>query len=390
MSVEVRGMLPHEQPQVLGVIEAAMGATREFMLARHTLWPGAKPEHSRICLVDGEVVSHVRLYEQPLRMGGAVMRCGSIGDVCTLPEHRRRGYGKLLLEDSWRYFADQGYDFSMILSGVFEFYQTAGWEKYPLYRFVVRLDRGGVEPVAGYHVRRFVRCEDLQAVADIYEQYNQDNSLSQVRDHSYCQRHFAMLRQETEDGFLVAELGGQVVGYVRCTRDTLAEVAYVDGHQAAIVSLLEAVCRMMRKRQVGELTIPLPWREPLVDVLKMRFRCQTLVDESTLLKVVNLRAMFDKLLPDLSSRSKSLPQDKSRTLRITCDGQQVDLSVATGRVQMAQASPDVTLALSNHRLFCLLTGSDHYVELDLPPEDRMLVDVLFPRGNPVFWRLDGV
>ena len=390
MSVEVRGMLPQEQPRVLGVIEAVMGATREFMLARHTLWPGAKAEHSRICLVDGEVVSHIRLYEQPLRMGSAVMRCGSIGDVCTLPEHRRRGYGKLLLEDAWQYFADQGYDFSMILSGVFEFYQTAGWEKCPLYRFVVRVDRGGVEPVEGYHVRRFVRCEDLQAVADIYEQYNRGNSLSQVRDHSYWQRHFSLLRQETEDGFLVAEHGGRAVGYVRCTRDTLAELAYADGHQAAAVSLLEAVCRMMRKRQVGEMTVPLPWREPLVDVLKTRFRCRTFVDENTLLRAVNFHAMLEKLLPDLSKRSGNLPKGESRSLRIACDGQQVELSVTPGRVQMAPNAPDVTLALSNHQLFCLLTGSDHYVELDLPPRDRMLIDVLFPRGNPVFWRLDGV
>jgi hypothetical protein len=64
--------------------------------------------------------------------------------------------------------------------------------------------------------------------------------------------------------------------------------------------------------------------------------------------------------------------------------------VQRGRVDIVDKPPNVALELSNHQLFCLLTGSDQYVDLGVAREDRMLIDVLFPRGNPVFWRLDGV
>ncbi|MFQ6047892.1 MAG: GNAT family N-acetyltransferase [Phycisphaerae bacterium] len=391
MKVEVRGMRADEQQRVLRMTESVMGATREFFLARHTLWPGARPEHSRICLVDGQVVSHVRLYEQRLRMGRAVMRCGSIGDVCTLPEHRRRGYGRRLLEDALDYFRQEGFDFSMILSGVFEFYRTAGWEKYPLYNFVVRTDRGGVQPPGGYQVRRFVREADLQQVAAIYEQYNRGNAMSQVRDDYYWRRHFSWLRRETEDGFLVATSGQRIVGYVRCGLDSLLELGYLPGHAAAAVALLEAVHRLMLKRRVGQLTVYLPWREPLVEVLKNNFRCRTVLDETTLVKVVNLRSILAKLLPDLQQRAVGLPAGTRLSLAVTCDGQSVHLAVEPGRVELVDSpGAEAELHLNNRQLFCLLTGSDQHVELDLEPPARLVVETLFGRGNPIFWRIDGV
>src|SRR4051794_21453242 len=118
MPIEIRGARAEEMREVLDMVPRVMGATREYFAAMYRNDPWARPEHSRIVRVDGRIVSHLRLYDRWQRVGPIPVRVGGVGDVCTLPEYRKQGYCRALLEDALRYWNEGGYDLSMIVSGV--------------------------------------------------------------------------------------------------------------------------------------------------------------------------------------------------------------------------------------------------------------------------------
>ena len=99
MAIEVRGARAQELPEVLDMVPRVMGATREYFASAYRNDPCARPEHSRIVRVDGDIVSHIRLYDRWQRVGPVAVHVGCVGDVCTLPEHRKRGHCRALLED---------------------------------------------------------------------------------------------------------------------------------------------------------------------------------------------------------------------------------------------------------------------------------------------------
>ena len=100
MAIELRGARAEEMPEVLDMVPRVMGATREYFAAAYRNDPWGRPEHSRIVLVDGRIVSHIRLYDRWQRVGSVPVHVGCVGDVCTLPEYRKQGYCRMLLEDA--------------------------------------------------------------------------------------------------------------------------------------------------------------------------------------------------------------------------------------------------------------------------------------------------
>src|ERR1051326_7866703 len=83
MPIEVRAARPEEMSEVLDMVPRVMGATREYFAAAYRNDPWARPEHSRIVRVDGEIVSHIRLYDRWQRVGPIPVHVGCVGDVGT-------------------------------------------------------------------------------------------------------------------------------------------------------------------------------------------------------------------------------------------------------------------------------------------------------------------
>jgi ribosomal protein S18 acetylase RimI-like enzyme len=75
---------------------------------------------------DGRIVGHVGVIELPLVAAGRPVRVGSIHAVCTDPEQRRRGLGKLLMEQALA-ACDQRYDTVVLTTEIPEFYAQFGF-----------------------------------------------------------------------------------------------------------------------------------------------------------------------------------------------------------------------------------------------------------------------
>ena len=85
--------------------ESSMNATKSLILISAVFVEKCRPRYasqhyadssyeldqSRVCVVDGKIVSYVRVSDRSMYIGEAVVKLGGIGMVVTSEEHRRRG-----------------------------------------------------------------------------------------------------------------------------------------------------------------------------------------------------------------------------------------------------------------------------------------------------------
>jgi predicted N-acetyltransferase YhbS len=412
MAIEVRGATAEEIPEVLDTVPRVMGATREYFAAAYRNDPWGRPEHSRIVRVEGQIVSHIRLYDRWQRVGPIPVRVGCVGDVCTLPEFRKQGFCRALLEDALRYWDDHGYDLSMIVSGV-GVYAACGWVPLSERGFELRVeeatgdrrqttDRQGQAAshadsvacrlsTANYEVRRFVRSEDLTAVAGVYSAYNAERSLTTVRPPAYWERHFAWIAGEIEEAFLVAEREGEIVAYQRAEGGgqwlTLSESCYLPGHEAAAAALLDAALTFAAKRRIPALQAHLPADHAALAAARERPGFSATESSVLLFRLVNLRRLLERLRPLLAERARAAGVEGSFTLEV--GDQAVGLQVRPGWVEL-DGSEANRIALESAVFFALLFGAVEPAEAlaGAPEEAARVLAGLFPAGAPVYWRTD--
>lgn len=128
MGYEIRWLREEEYDEALDLLAEVMDASRGYFSDSFKQHGASAP--SLICLVDGEIASHIRIFDSRRRVGSCLVRSAEIGDVCTHPRHRGRGYMTALLNVAAHHLYLRGYDISSVYSGV-PIYQKAGWVAFP-------------------------------------------------------------------------------------------------------------------------------------------------------------------------------------------------------------------------------------------------------------------
>ena len=392
MSVEVRGLAADEAGLYRDMVNERGGTPIEYYESHYDGLEGGW-ENSRVALVEGRIASHVRLYNRTLRWGGATIQCGGMADVYSRPEDRRKGYGRELLRDALGCYHEWECGFSLIISGVVEFYAAEHWERWPTYRLDLAVQPERLPPMGDYRVRRFDRSADLEAVAAVHDDYNRDSPMTLVRDANYWRKHFSWCRKEREEAFYVAELDGEIVGYMRADTNTIWETGYATGHEMAALTLLGAEMRLMRSRGTKGCGVYLPCHEPLLYILRT-LRCTTTLVETNLLRIVDLEIMLQALVPNFAKQIAACdhPTPPRGAVALTSCGQTVAIRIGSDGVTVSHDIPEgaVDVSLPQRDLFNLLTGSDAHVHIAAPKATRDLLEVLFPKRNPMWWPIDTV
>ena len=420
MAIELRGARAEEMPEVLDMVPRVMGATREYFAAAYRNDPWGRPEHSRIVLVDGRIVSHIRLYDRWQRVGSVPVHVGCVGDVCTLPEYRKQGYCRMLLEDALGYWDEHGYDLSMIVSGV-GVYAACGWVPLTERRFELPAEnRHEVSGNREYEIRRFVRGEDLTAVAAVYAASNAERSLTTVRTCGYWERHFSWIAGEIEEAFLVAEHAGQIVAYLRCERGgqklVVSECCCLPDHHDAAVELLDAALTFAARRGLEGIQGHLPVDHPALAAARERPGFALAESSVLLFRLVNLRRLLERLQPLLAERAWARGLEGSLSLNVGDQAIQLRIQPGWAKVGEPEIAPQAAPARRSTRFlrrpppsgqldlspepvtlppaafFPYLFGTPvpKQVPLELAQAAQWLLAGLFPTGAPVYWRTDVV
>lgn len=128
MGYEIRWLREDEWDECLDLLAEVMQANRGYFSGGFER--NKETAKSLVLLVDGEIASHIRIFDSTRNVGGCRIRSAEIGDVCTHPRHRGRGYMTALLNTAIQLLYPQGFDISSVYSGV-PIYQKAGWVAFP-------------------------------------------------------------------------------------------------------------------------------------------------------------------------------------------------------------------------------------------------------------------
>ena len=389
-TIETRGATEKDYPQIYELLDKVMYSTSEQLKGRYRNYPGTKPEHSRITVVDGKVVSHVRLYMAEAYYGNATIKIGFIGDVCTDPEHRRKGYGAACLRDGIRYFAEKGCHISMIFSGVLGFYASEGWRLYPVSAGVVNVEYLKPVPQEGnITVRRFERASDLAAVAEVYEKFNRNRFLPVKRTIKYWQNSFYWLHGEREENFYVAEKNDRIIGYSRISGNQVTEMCYLPEFPEAVSALWDSIVKWIEhwaRRGVleKELHVSVPTDHALYPILKRVPLFHEITYYTMLLRMISFQGLLQALIPFFSEH---VTEDFSQAFDL--DGEIVTLSRENGRWSVSPGGKDA-VAISSEEFFTRFLGLPVYDPPSRPAEVQDLLVHLFPLHVSHFYYLDSL
>ncbi len=88
----------------------------------------------------GDIVSHASVVERELHTAGHRLATGYVEAVATLPTHRRRGFGTVIMEEVGEHI-DRAFQLGALGTGLHAFYQRLGWIVW-MGSTHVRTDRG--------------------------------------------------------------------------------------------------------------------------------------------------------------------------------------------------------------------------------------------------------
>ena len=371
--------------------------------------PLYRRDQSRVVVDDGRVVATLRVWDKRLRVGSLPLRMGGIGNVCTHPEARGKGYATLMMEDAVRYMTEAGYPISCLFSDVGNrFYHRFGYRSVPFHGFRMSQWKFSGDVGSGWEVTPFDEERDLDDTAALYEKCNRERSGSIVRDEAYWKS--GNVRARSVYPRLVARRGHVLGGYLTF-EDSDHGVEILDvAHrsEAGVLTALAAQLLHHCSRQKHEMIHGLlPLRHPFIDaLLDLGGGNQVSAGNSKLmLSTLNMPALCAAILPELCRRlESSAGATTPAAVEIQADGEAGALTLGRDRTLQlvsvpmggAQAGADV-VALPGEMFWRLLLGESGWGDLQPALRERGvlaspaadgLMQVLFPTNEPVYWQAD--
>jgi predicted N-acetyltransferase YhbS len=238
--MEFRTINRHERDAVLDLLKHWLG-DRDFFARYFHHDPAFRDDLCFVATDRGRIVSTFQVFRKSVRINGAVVDVGGVGNVFTLPEYRERGVAAELLTRGVRAMEEHEFDLSLLFAVRLAFYGRLGWMSH--LRHLTFIDAVRADAEGSYALAPFA-VADLDAVMQIYERYNHGFTGPTVRDQHYWRGQLRYAGNPHED-FLVARRGNEIVAYARGTPlyefYVVMEHGYLPGHEEALVQLL---CRL--------------------------------------------------------------------------------------------------------------------------------------------------
>ena len=237
MAIEFRTITTGERDAVLDLLAHWLG-DREFFARYFRHDPAFRDDLCFVATDRGRIVSTFQVFRKSVRINGAVLEVGGVGNVFTLEAYRTHGLAGALLTRGVRAMQEHAFDLSLLFATRLAFYGRLGWMSHR--RHLTFLDRTRGDMGGDYAVAAFVP-DDLDAVMAIYECYCGPLSGPTVRDRRYWLGQLRYAGNPRED-FLVARAGDQIVAYARGTPlydfYVIIEHAHLPGHEVAVAQLI--------------------------------------------------------------------------------------------------------------------------------------------------------
>ncbi len=413
--MEIRAAKAHERDEIVDLISAVfVEKCRPRYASQHYHDSTYELDQSRVCIVDGKIVSYVRVSDRSMYIGETVVKLGGIGMVVTSPEYRGRGYASALLRDAIAYMEAQNYDLSLLFTTIQPFYMPLGWASFPQTNFELELlDKKNFAP-SGWKTRPFNLERDLTQISQIYDQHNKGRTGTILRSENLWRDGYS--QQIGMLPSLVVEKDGQIGAYANLAfpdddqgidaylatyYPNLREVGCRSTNPDSLLALCHAILEAAYDRSVESISGRLTRHHPMTLLLSEESGSPLSfsIYERVMYRVISLRRLFQKLIPKFEAElTSSGMADRSGSFHFTVGDQSCTLNVNQGKVAVTtNGSGRTRVKLDTYHFLKVLFGDATFGQLDefnrikglnLQPNEIALLSTLFPKDEPTYWICD--
>ena len=413
--MEIRAAKAHERDEIVDLISAVfVEKCRPRYASQHYQDSTYELDQSRVCIVDGKIVSYVRVSDRSIYIGEAVVKLGGIGMVVTSPEYRGRGYASALLRDAIAYMEAQNYDLSLLFTTIQPFYMPLGWASFPQTTFELELHDKKTFASSGWKTRQFDLERDLTQISQIYDEHNKGRTGTVLRPEKLWRDGYS--QQVGMLPSLVIERDGQIGAYANLAfpdddqgidaylatyYPNLREVGCRSTNPDSLLALCHAILEAAYDRGVESISGRLTRHHPMTLLLSEESGgpLSFSIHERVMYRVISLERLFQKLIPKFEIGLESTGRtDRSGSFHFAVRDQSCTLNVNRGRVTVVADNSGMTkIALDAYYFLKVLFGDVTFGQLDelnrtkginLRPDEMALLSVLFPKDEPTHWICD--
>jgi predicted N-acetyltransferase YhbS len=375
-------------------------------MERHTrlaLWRGPvfRPEHTRIVLVDGRVVSVVVMGPRMFRFGPVSVPGMTVGPVATDEAFRGRGYAAMAMNDASRYMERNGILLAD-LQGNRKLYARFGYYGFQ-WTGEVSVMTCDADKEATPGRLRPMRRADLPHVADLFRRATAGRIMAADRSPEmwrwlldYGSRTWLFRRPR-----VILDGRRRFRGYLTATWGEgfgVCEIVVRDD-DASRRAALGALVREAKAAGTEEFGLSLPWDDPLAAFLRQVVGSKHSIvcrrGGGPLLKIVDFPALMRKLQPLFSERwSKARGRVSGGPFTLRTESGQLAFRFSAGAARVDDRPAGPRANVPQKWLSGLLCGSTPVADIvgregvRIPPDLMEQMDVLFPRGWPFWYRGD--
>ena len=413
--MEIRAAKADERDEIVDLIAAVfVEKCRPRYASQHYQDSSYELDQSRVCVVDGKIVSYVRVSNRSMHLGEAVVKLGGIGMVVTLEEYRRRGYSSALLRDAISYMEAQHYDLSLLFTTIQPFYMPLGWAAFPQTNFELELHDKKTFAPSGWKSRAFDLEKDLAQISQIYDEHNRGRTGTILRSENLWRDGYS--QQVGMLPSLVVEKDGQIGAYANLAfpdedqgidaylatyYPNLREVGWRGTASDSPLALCHAILEAAYDRGVESITGRSTRHHPMTLLLSEESGSPLSfsIHERMMYRVISLDGLFQKLIPKFEAELENTGMtDRSGSFCFTVSEQTCTLNVNRGKVTVvADDSGRTKVTLDTYHFLKVLFGDATFGQLDelnrikginLQPDEKALLSILFPKDEPTHWICD--
>lgn len=390
--MQTRSIRPDEQEICLDLLSNAFENTRREYFKRYFDGdPWTKPEYTRLVEDNGDLVSVVQICRRDVRYGDQVLSMGGIANVGTPPEFRGKGYSTEALKSSIEVMTDDKMDFSILFTGINAYYVRLGWTTIDTIQHSATLKDSLNGLDVPYTVRPFSDA-DVDAVVDIYNEFNANIPLTAIRTPDYWSG-FVNTPQSVTFEIFIAESDGIPVAYLAGNghKETfgIAEMCCLNGHETALVALAREAYDRAKELGLSKFVHRMPNVESINTALLDVSEPLSSVDYPyVMFRIIDMHGMFTKVLTELSKRSIGLKGGGQITIGVTGFAD-VTLDIAPGQVSFLDQASDSRVDLSQRDFWALFFGFKQPDEVLPAVPGADLLAAIFPKQPSVYYLADG-
>lgn len=358
-------------------------------------------EHTRVGVVDGEIVSTVQIFRYSMRLDEAVFDAGAIAHVATRPDIKGAAYAGRVLRDAIDVMKRDGMAVTILVTDIPRYYNRYGWWLVPEKGFRIGIgDEIAVD--SAYGIEPLDLDKHYDAVSVIHEETSAAANGTTPRSRKMW---FTESPWEPDDPArsAVAVRNGEVVGYVRARAGRLRIVGELASRDAqAGAALLTHLMKAAREGGEPALRGKFPLDEEVAAKLRARghaveaeFPCGPDGDfEITMVGFLDLAGFFKQFEGALQRRAEAAGYKGDASIAVKCRAGTIGIEAKGGKISTSGdlAEDAEEIKLKDARLVEIICTADGIADATLPEgvsdEGRELLEAIRATRDFVLWLPD--